>query len=94
MLFLVWSWRWLVYGAGMAGWILGSFMLLGGWVAILVLKAADPGAAAVQALSAVVTMGLALRWVFRHTQLAETDRQGPPRDGRKTAGRSAAWWMI
>jgi diguanylate cyclase (GGDEF)-like protein len=58
----------LVYGAGMTGWILGSFMLLGGWVAVLVLKAADPGAAAVQALSAVVTMGLALRWVFRQTQ--------------------------
>jgi diguanylate cyclase (GGDEF)-like protein len=58
----------LVYGVGMAGWILGSIMLLGGWVAILVLKAADPGAAAVQALAAVVTMGLSLRWVFRHTQ--------------------------
>jgi diguanylate cyclase (GGDEF)-like protein len=58
----------LVYGAGMTGWILGSFMLLGGWVAVLVLKAADPGAAAVQALSAVVTMALALRWVFRQTE--------------------------
>jgi diguanylate cyclase (GGDEF)-like protein len=56
----------LVYAAGMTGWILAGLMLLGGWVAILVLKAADPGAAAVQVLAATVTMSLALRWVFRH----------------------------
>ena len=56
----------LVYGAGMTGWIVGSLALLGGWVAILILKAADPGAAAVQVLAGVVTMSLALRWVFRH----------------------------
>jgi diguanylate cyclase (GGDEF)-like protein len=58
----------LVYGAGMTGWILSNFMLLGGWVAVLILKAADPGAVAVQALAAAVTMGLSLRWVFRHTR--------------------------
>jgi len=57
----------LVYATGMAGWIVGCFLLLGGWVAILVMKAADPGAIAVQALTAAVTMGLALRWIFRHT---------------------------
>jgi diguanylate cyclase (GGDEF)-like protein len=58
----------LVYATGMTGWILGSFLLLGGWVAILIMKTANPGALAVQALTAVVTMGLALRWVFRHSQ--------------------------
>ena len=49
-------------------WIVGSLALGLGWVAILVLKAADPGAAAVQALVAVAILGLALRWVFRHTK--------------------------
>src|SRR5258706_10997970 len=57
----------LVYASGMTGWMIGSVLLLGGWVAILVMKAADPGALAVQALTAAVTMGLALRWIFRHT---------------------------
>jgi len=56
----------LVYGAGMTGWIFGCFALLSGWVAILILKAADPGVAAVQVLSGTVTMALALRWVFHH----------------------------
>src|SRR5436309_1136254 len=58
----------LIYGTGMTGWFIGSVFLLGGWVAILVMKAADPGALAVQALTASVTMGLALRWIFRHNQ--------------------------
>jgi len=57
----------LVYATGMAGWIIGSFLLLGGWVMILITRAAGPGALAVQALTAVVTMGLSLRWIFRHT---------------------------
>ncbi len=58
----------LVYATGMAGWIFGSFLLLSGWVAILIMKTAEPGALAVQALTAALTMGLALRWVFRHSQ--------------------------
>ena len=43
-----------------------AVLLWRGWIAILVMKAADPGALAVQALTACVTMGLALRWMFRH----------------------------
>ena len=68
----------LVYGAGMTGWIIGSLALLGGWVAILVLKAVDPGAAAVQVMAGIVTMSLALRWVFRHQRWSKRmtkDRQ-------------------
>src|SRR5471032_2876180 len=57
----------LVYMTGMVGWMIGSCLLIGGWVAIVVLKAADPGVIAVQALVSAVTMGLALRWVFRNT---------------------------
>src|SRR5262249_43490227 len=56
----------LVYASGMAGWIIGSFLMIGGWVAILVLKAADPGTIAVQVLTGVMTMALSLRWIFRH----------------------------
>src|SRR6266705_1155184 len=58
----------LVYAAGMTGWVVGSFLLLGGWAAILVMKAADPGALAVQVLGGGVTMGLALRLIFRHNR--------------------------
>jgi diguanylate cyclase (GGDEF)-like protein len=68
----------LVYGAGMTGWIIGCLGLLGGWVAIMILKTADPGAAAVQALAGAVTMALALRWVFRHQRWSKRmtkDRQ-------------------
>jgi diguanylate cyclase (GGDEF)-like protein len=57
----------LVYGTGMAGWIVGSFILIGGWVGVLVFRAADPVTMAVQALVMAVTMGLALRWIFRHS---------------------------
>ena len=57
----------LVYAMGMAGWITGSLLLVGGWTAILVLKASGPAALAVQALAACVTMGTTLRWIFAHT---------------------------
>ncbi len=56
----------LVYATGLTGWIIGSFLLLAGWVAVLILKASDVGALAVQALTATVSMGLALRWIFKH----------------------------
>ncbi len=58
----------LVYAAGMTGWIIGCFLLLGGWTAILVLKAADPGTLAVQALAGSVIMGTCVRWIFAHGQ--------------------------
>jgi len=70
----------LVYAAGMGGWIIGCFLVLGGWVAILILKASDAGALAVQALSAIVMMGLALRWVFRHQEW----QKGLVKDGQET----------
>ena len=40
----------------------------GGWAAILIMQVADPGALAVQALGAAVTLGLSLRWISRHVQ--------------------------
>ncbi len=58
----------LVYAAGMTGWIIGSFLLLGGWTAILIMKAADPGTLAVQALAGSVTMGTCVRWIFARGQ--------------------------
>ena len=57
-----------VYVAGMMGWILSAFLLIGGWTAILLLKAADAGTLAVQALAAAVVMAVSLRWVFAHGQ--------------------------
>lgn len=56
----------LVYAAGMAGWVIGAFALLAGWMAILIMQMAEPGALAVQALVAGVLMAVALRWVFAH----------------------------
>jgi diguanylate cyclase (GGDEF)-like protein len=70
----------LVYVAGMTGWILGSFLLLGGWIAILLMNAADPGTLAIQALAAGVVMGITLRWIFAHSQW--TQRIG--KDRRET----------
>ncbi len=58
----------LVYAAGMTGWIFGAFLLLGGWTAILLMKAADAGTLAVQALAAGVILGITLRWIFAHSQ--------------------------
>lgn len=60
-----------VYSGGMAGWITAAFMLLAGWMAMLILQWADAGALAVQALLALVTMGMALRWVFAHQHWME-----------------------
>src|SRR5690242_4518456 len=57
----------LVYGTGMTGWIAGCFLLLGGWTAILIMKAADPGTLIVQGLNACVMLGLSLRWIFIHS---------------------------
>jgi diguanylate cyclase (GGDEF)-like protein len=68
----------LVYVAGMIGWTVSAVCLLAGWMTILILQAAEPGAIAVQALVGAVMLVMSLRWVFAHKKWQEriaTDRR-------------------